>query len=449
MRTVEINKVIDESKFNGFFLTVLFLCSFAILGDGYDLVVYGTVVPTLIKEWNITPIQAGTLGSYALFGMMLGALFFAPLSDKIGKRKVVIFCVAMYSLASGLCGLTNSPNAFGICRFFAGLGLGGVMPLVTSLITEYSPKKLRTTFVAIVFCMMQVGAMSAAGLAIVVIPHFGWQVMFFIGLFPLLALPLYLAKLPETMIVHIAKNDDDKIRKILVQANPDYKPEAGERYSLGKVQAKGSPVGSLFADNRSLSTIMIWTIFFMNLLETYALQTWLPKLMQSGGYSVGSSLWFMIVLNLGAMAGGFIGGVMMDRIKGKIIIVGFYIVAIVTFLLLSIKSSMVILSVLIFLAGATTMGTEIIYCGYVSQYYPINISSTGMGWGLGVGRVGGMLGPLLIGVLLSLNFTLAQNFMAMAIPSVIALIAFMVIQEKYSYANIVAVNHQKQEGGAV
>lgn len=447
MGTVNVNKVIDESKLNGYHILILILCAIAITTDGYGLVVFGTVVPVMMKEWNLTPVQAGSLSSYALIGMMLGALFFGSLADKIGRKKVVIICVAIFGVFNGLCSFANGPGVFGIYRFIAGLGLGGVMPIVTTMVTEFSPKKVRSIFVTIMFSGMQLGPMIAAGLGIIVIPSVGWRAMFWLSAVPLLAIPFFIAYLPESMNVYLARNDDEKIRKTLMKLNKEYKPEEEEKYMLGAPKLKGNAVASLFENKRSLSTIMFWSVFFMSLLTTYALQTWLPKLMQTGGYSMGSSLWFMLILNFGAIAGAIFGGILLDRINGRKVIIAYYLVAVLCFFLLSFKANMVILSLLILIVGGTTMGTQIICNAYVSQYYPITMRASAMGWALGIGRIGGILGPLIMGSLLGMGFSLQQNFMVIAIPSLIAACGMIFVQEKYSYASTLTVSRPKSETG--
>lgn len=447
MHSVNVNKVIDESKFNRYHLLILILCALAIIFDGYDLVVYGTVVPVLIKDWNISTVQAGALGSYALFGMMLGALFFGPLADKIGRKKVILICLALFGFFTMMVGFAQGPTQFGLYRFIAGLGLGGVMPNLISMITEYSPRAIRSTLVTIMFSGMQVGAMVAAGLGIVVIPHFGWRMMFWIGGFPLLLIPLFLIFMPESMNVYVAKNQDERIQKWLKKLSPGYKPVEGEKYSVGAAKAAGMPVVSLFKDDRARSTSMFWITMFMSLLMTYALQTWLPQLMQNAGYSMGSSLFFMVILNVGAIIGAVIGGLLSDRFNGRKVIIVFYIIAFISICLLSFKPSTFILSILVTIAGATTMGTQITANAYVSQYYPNNVRSTGIGWALGIGRLGGIVGPMMVGSLLAMNLTLQQNFIAVAIPGILAAFAMMVVQERYSSARATATAPPKQESG--
>jgi len=143
MRPINVARIVDQSKFTHFHGLVVFWCSFIIVFDGYDLVVFGTIVSSLMEEWSLTTVQAGAIGSYALIGMMFGAFIFAPLADRIGRKNVILFCVTLFSIFTGLIAFSGSPTEFGIYRFIAGLGLGGAFPVTVALVTEYSPRIMK------------------------------------------------------------------------------------------------------------------------------------------------------------------------------------------------------------------------------------------------------------------------------------------------------------------
>ena len=186
MNSINIARTVDESKFNRFHGLVVFWCAFIIVFDGYDLVVYGSVVSLLMEEWSLTSVQAGTIGSYALIGMMFGAFIFAPLADRIGRKNVILFCVILFSLFTGLIAFSNGPVEFGIYRFIAGLGLGGAFPVTVALVTEYSPSVIKNRLVTLMLCGYAIGGILASGLAIYLIPVAGWKSMFLVGAIPLL-----------------------------------------------------------------------------------------------------------------------------------------------------------------------------------------------------------------------------------------------------------------------
>ncbi|USK71969.1 MFS transporter [Peribacillus asahii] len=432
MRSINISRTVDESKFNRFHGLVLFLCAFIIVCDGFDLVIYGSVVSVLMEEWQLTAVQAGTLGSYALIGMMCGAFIFAPLADKIGRKKVIIVCVLLFSLFTGLIGLAKNPTEFGIYRLISGLGLGGVLPITVALMTEYAPKPLRNRLVTIMMCGYSLGGIIAAGLAIFLIPKFGWESVFFVGALPLLTLPIIIKLLPESLEFLLARNKHKEIGRLLSKIDPSYTPEKNDRYESVIPKKTGITVAKLFGDGRALSTLLFWVSFFMCLLMVYGLNTWLPKLMAQAGYALGSSLMFLLVLNAGAILGSVIGGWAADRWSTKKVVISYFILGGIALTLLGTHPNTFVLYTLVAIAGATTIGTQIILYSYVSQYYPIQIRSTGLGWASGVGRIGGIVGPIMGGILLGAQLPLQLNFMVFAIPGVIAAIAIVSIREKKS-----------------
>lgn len=197
INVVDVTPIIDNAKFQNIHRLTIFWCAYIIIFDGYDLAVLGVILPKLMAEWGLTAAQAGLLGSYTLIGMMIGALTLGSLSDKLGKKKVITLCVITFSLFTFLCGFTVNASQFGWCRFIAGIGLGGVMPTVTALTSEYSPKSKRSLMVGLMFSGYSIGGMWAAILGIYLIPLFGWQSIFYVAIFPIFFLPLMLKHLPN------------------------------------------------------------------------------------------------------------------------------------------------------------------------------------------------------------------------------------------------------------
>lgn len=427
MQKIDANKIIDEAKFNPFHWMVLFWCALIIIFDGYDLVIYGVVLPVLMKEWNLSPLEAGALGSYALFGMMAGALIFGPLSDKIGRKKAITICVVLFSGFTVLNGFARNPTEFGICRFIAGLGIGGVMPNVVALMSEYAPKKIRSTLVAIMFSGYSVGGMLSAGLGMVMLPSYGWQSVFFIAGIPLLLLPLIMKFLPESVGFMVKQGRTDEAAAVLARVQPGFSLKAGEQLEAAAAgKAKGGNVLDLFREGRALQTVMLWVAFFCCLLMVYALASWLPKLMTKAGYGLGSSLSFLLVLNFGAIFGAVGGGWLGDKFNMPRVLMIFCAIAAASLCLLGFKSSTGVLYTLIAIAGATTIGTQILLYALGAQFYSMSIRSTGLDWASGIGRNGAIVGPILGGALMAAELPLQANFLAFAVPGAIAAIAMTV-----------------------
>ncbi|RRV69522.1 MFS transporter, partial [Stutzerimonas stutzeri] len=220
MRKVDVHDIIDNARFNRFHWLVVCLCALLLIFDGYDLFIYGVVLPVIMKEWGLTPLEAGALGSYALFGMMFGALAFGTLADRIGRKKGIAICFVLFSSATVLNGFASTPTEFGIFRFIAGLGCGGLMPNVVALTNEYAPKRLRSTLVAVMFSGYSLGGMLSAGLGIYMLPRFGWEAMFFAAAVPLLLLPVILWYLPESVGFLVRQGRGEQARALLAKVDP-------------------------------------------------------------------------------------------------------------------------------------------------------------------------------------------------------------------------------------
>lgn len=432
MKTTNVQSIIDNAKFNSFHWKVLFWCFLIIVFDVYDLVIYGVVLPILMDEWNLTPIQAGTLGSYALFGMMFGALIFGTLADKIGRKKSIIICLILFSVFTLVNTITINPTQFGISRFIAGLGIGGLMPNAVSLITEYAPKKIRSLLTTLMFSGYAIGGMLSAGLGILLLPHFGWQSVFYVGGIPLILLPILIKYLPESVGFLVRQRRNEEVKGILTKIDSSYTPTVDETFEMPE-KLPGVSIVQLFKNGRGVSTVMFWISFFMCLLMVYGLNSWLPKLMIQAGYPLGSSLSFLLALNIGAMVGAIGGGWLGDNFHLRKVIVVFLSLAAISLILLGFKSNMYVLYLLIAIAGATTIGTQILLYTYVAQFYPMDIRSTGIGWASGVGRIGGMIGPILGGALMSYGLPYGVNFLIFAVPGAIGALAICFVSLKYAY----------------
>lgn len=433
MTTIHVTEIISESKFKRFHLNLLLWSIFIILFDGYDLVVYGSVVPHLIKDWHLTTIEAGAIGSYGLFGVMLGAFFFGPLADRIGRKNVILICILIFSFFTALSGFALGPKTFSVYRFIAGLGLGGIMPNVIALTTDYAPKKMKSILVSIVLCGYSVGGMLAPLLSIQLAPFFGWESVYWVAGFPLLILPFLFKYLPESTNFLLEKGRLQELRKTLKQIQPDLIIQEQDRFVFNESSDSKFPVVKLFQNARGISTVMFWIAYFMCLLMIYGLNTWLPNLMLKAGYAMGSSLSFLITLNAGAIVGTIVIGKMADKWGSKRMLIPMYILGAISLTLLGIKSNMFILSLLVGITGACTIGAQNIANAYVSQYYPPFARSTALGISSGVGRIGAIIGPTLGGVLLTLSLPIQWNFISFAIPGVIAALALWFVSEKKTH----------------
>jgi len=402
--TVNVNAVVDEAKFKPFHLKIVLWCVFV--------------------------VQAGMLASTALAGMMFGAMLFGMLADKIGRKNVILICVTLFSGFTFWGGFASGPTEFGILRFIAGLGIGGVLPNLVALTSEYAPQKMRSTLVTTMFSGYAVGGIMAALLGAWFTPSFGWEIMFYIAGIPLLMLPILYLYLPESLTFLVKKQQNEKASKIVQQISPEQNVTASTQFVLNEVHAPDASIAALFKQGRSMSTLLFWCCFFMCLLMVYALGSWLPKLMMAAGYSLGNSLMFLMAMNIGAVVGTIGGGILADRFHLKPVIIGMFLLGAVSLVGLGFNSPQAVIYLLVAAAGASAIGSSILLYSFVAQYYPLAIRSTGIGCASAVGRVGAIVGPIIIGFLLGMELPHKMNFLAVAIPAIIGAISVAMIVRK-------------------
>ncbi|GAA4672087.1 MFS transporter [Gordonia humi] len=383
-------------------LIAIVVCWLFVVFDGYDLIVYGNVISSLEGEWGISSSTAGSLGSLAFLGMMIGAVLAGRLSDRVGRKRAVIGCVIVLSIFTTLCAVATGPAMFGAMRFIAGLGLGGLVPTSNALAAELVPPRWRAAVATMMMSGVPLGGSAAALLGIPVIPHWGWRPMFAFALVPLVVLvPLAMKCLPSTT------------------------PAAAPRDS----ETEG--FRALLGPRLRTVSIMFALVTMVTLLAWYGLGTWLPKLMQNEGTNLGSALTFALALNLGAVAGSFVtawGGVRFGTLPTS---VAAALIAGVALLGLLTSPPTAVVYVIFVLAGVGTHGTQCLIIAAVASYYPDHLRGTALGWSLGVGRIGAVAAPQIGGWLLAAGLGANANFVLFGVSALIAAALLAVIARRY------------------
>lgn len=397
-------------------LTVVALCFLTIVFDGYDLIVYGSAVPSLLAEpgWGMGPAQAGAIGSYALAGMLVGALGAGAVTDAIGRRRIMLVGITWFSVLMVACSLAPGPELLGLLRFLAGLGLGGVIPSAVALTVEYAPRGRRQLYNALMFAGYSVGGVLAAVLALLLVADQGWRPLFAIGAAPLLiVLPLAWRYLPESVGYLVAKGRDDEARGLAERYGVDVEALRAEQAAA----AGAAGPSSLFRRGSRAATLLFGAASFCGLLLVYGLNTWLPQIMRQAGYPLGSALTFLLVLNLGAVVGTVVASVLADRFGPKPVTAAAFLLATTCLIVLSQRIDTGLLFVAVAVAGLGSVGTQILVNGYVAVHYPAAVRATALGWALGVGRAGAIVGPLFGGWVLASGLGFEVNFYGFAVPA--------------------------------
>lgn len=358
------------------------LCWSAVALEGFDLVVLGVVLPSLLRDagWGLNPATASLISVVGLLGVMVGALTTGPVTDRIGRRKAMLLTVTLFSVITLLCAFAPDPWTFGVLRFVAGLGLGGVLPVAIALVNEFAREGRGGSATTTLMTGYHVGAVLTALLGIVVIPALGWRPMFVIGALPALVLvPLILAFLPESE-------------------------------SFLRERTPGNPVTILFRGGYLRATLAFWVTSFMGLLLVYGLNTWLPEIMRAAGYELGAALALLLVLNVGAILGLLVAGQVANRVGHRRSTIAWFTAAALFLALLSIRLPGIGVYVSVLLAGVFVFSAQVLVYAYVSHFYPAAARATAIGAASGVGRLGAITGPLVGGALLTAGIAYPWGF---------------------------------------
>lgn len=407
---------------------VVAICMVAIIFDGYDLLMYGAIAPSLLayQPWALTPPEVGAIASYTLLGMLIGALTVGVVADMVGRRRVMLSCIAFFSVAMGACALAPSPELLGLFRFLAGLGLGGVVPTAIALTFEYAPAGRRQTYNAIMFSGIAIGGLLAAVLGLLIVPTLGFRPMFWIGMAPLvLVLPLAYRFLPESARFLAAEGRRGEAEVLAQRFGQQLDPEPADPATKPKPGLRTVAAG-LFTAGYAAPTLLFAVASFCGLLLAYGLSTWLPTIMQRAGYGLGPSILFLLALNLGAIVGAIASARLADQVGPKRVVAAAFAASAVAILALSTRLPIGVSYALVVIAGLGSIGAQILVNGFVAARYPDHTRASALGWSLGVGRLGAIAGPALGGILLGSTLGLNWNFyvyIAVAAVGCVAIVA--------------------------
>lgn len=388
------------------------LCWVAVALDGFDLVVIGAVIPELDKTGALgfTAESLTLVATIGLIGVGIGAVLIGPITDRYGRRKSLITCIAAFSVFTLLVAFAPNIATFAVLRFLAGLGLGACLPTALAFMTEYAPSGRGGSAVTRMMTGYHVGAVLTALLALVLIADFGWESMFVLGgVLGLVTLPVMWAKLPES-------------EAFLASVS------SGSDVSTGSNRDERRRPSAVLKGGYLKISLALWVASFMGLLLVYGLNTWLPKIMEVAGYSTGDALGLLLALNLGAVTGLLVAGQISDARGNKPTVLVWFGLAAVFLAGLSVKlESTVAVYVAVFLAGVFVFSAQVLVYAFVGHLYPPDIRGTALGLSAGVGRVGAIVGPFVGGALVAAGIAYPWGFYLFAVAALIAVLALSLV----------------------
>jgi len=428
---INVASVIDNSRIGAYQLGIFLLCGLCLIMDGFDLQAIGFVGPVLRREFHIPAETMGTLFSAALVGVLFGSLLFSMLADRIGRRPVLIGVTLYFSALSLLTARADTVDHLILIRFFAGLGLGGIMPNAMALVGEYSPSRSRVMSMMVVSNGFTLGAAFGGPIAAWLIPNYGWRGVFYFGaMTPLVIAALMFFLLPESLqFLTLRGHNREQIAHSLQRLDPSLRLAPDTEFTTPDNRKKGVPMVQLFHDGRALGTLLLWVVNFMNLLNLYFLSNWLPIVVNSAGYSNTIAVNSASVLQLGGVIGTLVLSSFVPKWGFTPVLTASFAIACLSIAAIGQPAiSLAMLFTMVFLAGFGIPGSQAGLNAFAATYYPTDLRSTGVGSGLGIGRIGSIVGPLVGGILLAHHWTPSQLFLAAAIPALISAVIMLFLR---------------------
>jgi MFS transporter, AAHS family, 4-hydroxybenzoate transporter len=393
-------------RLNAAQLSSLVLCGALLFLDGFDTQAIGYVAPALLQEWGASRAQLGPVFSFGLAGLMLGALVAGPVADRLGRKPVLIGCAVIFGALTICCAVARSLEWLMVLRFLASLGLGGVMPNGIALVAESTPDRLRGRLVTILVCGFSLGAAAGGYLAAWLIPAFGWRAVFLLGgVLPLVLVPALMLMLTESVG--------------FIEARRRQSPTDGAS-SVGAEPSSASPL-MLFSPGLAGVSSCLWIAFFMNLVLLYFLSNYLPTILQAAGLPLEDAVRATGLYQIGGLVGAICLGWLIDRVPARIVIsVALAAACVFVLLIASVPNDVFFVSLGTLGAGFCVVGGQIGANAFAGLIYPTAVRATGVGWALGVGRLGSVIGPMLVSALLVAGWSLSSVFYAACVPALLA-----------------------------
>ncbi len=420
---------IDNSKTSIIQFTTIFICFLMNMLDGMDVMVVSYAAPAIAKEWTISPQAMGSVFSAGLFGMTLGTLFIAPRADIVGRRTIILFSALIMGFTVFSTFLAQSVEQLLFFRFISGLGIGSMLASTATLTSEYAPVKTKDFWVSFVMSGYPIGAVLSGLVAAQVIPLYGWRMMFQIaGVATIATLPIIFFFLAESLDFLLKKQPNNALQKanaILIKMNQPTLLELPPLSILSAITGKQSEiekasVTSLLTPERKAYTLNLWIALFMAFGTMYFLITWIPKLASSAGLSMELAIYAGTVFNLGAFAGIVIQGYLSSLFGLKRTIFGFFAATAILMVIFGFFKGSALVLILFGLIGFGVQGGFVGLYAVAARLYPTEIRSTGVGFAMSAGRIGGIAGPIFGGLLIGTGLSMTDNFIIFAVPTILA-----------------------------
>jgi MFS transporter, AAHS family, 4-hydroxybenzoate transporter len=429
---INIAELIDETPINRSQFAVFALCAACLMMDGFDVQSLSYVAPALVQDFKIPNSALGPVFAATNFGVLIGSLVLSVLADKIGRRPVLIGATSFFAIMTVITAQAVTVQQLLILRFIAGIGLGSIIPQAAALVGEYSPARRRVSMIMVTITVgFNGGAMISGLITARLVEAFGWRSVFYIGgVLPLVIAVLMCFWLPESMQFLVLRNKANKVMKWLRQIKPEAAATPSAEYVVREENRSGVPIGHLFREGRALLTTLLWLVNFMNLLNLYALTSWLPIVVRQAGYAISTAVLVGTMLQVGGIIGTFVLAALIARKGFAPVLTASLAVACISIAVIGQPGlSLAVLTIVVTVAGAGILGSQPGINALSAVSYPTYLRATGVGWGLGIGRIGAIVGPYIGGEFLARQWSTPDMFLAAALPALVSTFSMIVMRK--------------------
>ncbi len=444
---VNVSEQINTANVGSYQVRIVILCALVALLDGLDIQTMAIVAPRMAEDWGLPTSAFGPVLSASFAGIMLGTASLGALGDRIGRRKVVIGAFLIVGIASMLTALATSLAPLMILRFITGFAIGGCLPNITALTSEFVPAKRVGLAVTLMYSAVPLGGVLGSFIAGDLIELIDWQGIFILGgVIPLVICVALVFALPESIRFMVANDGDPaQVGKLLAKVDKRYTYEQGHRFVIDSGMHKGR-VSDLFAQGRGAPTLALWFTFFFGMAIMYLLASWLPSIFRNQGWPMAEAIRTVAFFQLGGIVGGLFAGWMLDRVGAHAVLIGGYSIGAALTLAVGLYGTNPdIVRLLVVGAGFGIVGSTLCLTAFAAMLYPTAIRSTGVGWALGVGRLGAVVSPMAGGLALAADWGQATLFGVAAIPAVLCVGGVLLLLALHRRAEALAPRNMDPE----
>jgi MFS transporter, AAHS family, 4-hydroxybenzoate transporter len=420
---------LENQRFGGLQFSVAVFCALAQGFDGYDINAIGMAVPSLSHVWHAAPSSFAITFVMSNVGVMVGALACGPAGDRLGRKPVILTSLLFLGVFSFASAYAGSVETLAYLRFFTGIGIGALMPTTVALVSDYSPERLRAAVTMAIFCGNPLGGFLGGQLIARLLPVYGWTVIFRIGgILPLILFPMLMIWLPESprfMLAHRRRSSRALRVYRILGIDPDAVPGPAHQVDV----AKGNTIVALFTEGYALRTVLFWIMFFCSLLSLYLIGFWLPTVLHLEGLTPADAVFSSSLYSAGGVLSVLAIGPLTHRFGIEPVLAACLALGIVVIAGVALGNlSYLPLLATIFVMGVCVIGGQCGINGLAAARYPARMRNTGVGWALGIGRLGGIFGPALGGLLLSNGWRPPHILLCGCITAGIAALCVVLLQ---------------------